>query len=233
MKIAIMQPYFIPYIGYFQLMNTVDRFVVYDNIQYTKKGWINRNRLLVNGQAEYISLPLKKDSDFLHVNQRYLADAFKDEKQKFLRKIEAGYRKAPYFTDVYNLFQRIVELEEYNLFDFLLNSLKEIASYLGIHTEIIISSNLNIDHNLKGSDKVIEICKTLKAEKYINPIGGKELYSKGDFLNKGIELFFIKTNEFEYSQFKNDFLPFLSIVDVMMFNSKDKISAYLDEFILE
>ncbi len=97
MKVAIMQPYFLPYIGYFQLINAVDKFVIYDNIEFTKKGWINRNRILVNGKDEFISLPITKASDFLHANQRYLASNFENEKNKILRKIKESYRKAPYF----------------------------------------------------------------------------------------------------------------------------------------
>ncbi len=82
MKLAIMQPYFFPYIGYFQLINTVDEFVVYDNIEFTKKGWINRNRILVNGKDEYITLPIKKDSDFLHVKDRFLAETWSKDSAK-------------------------------------------------------------------------------------------------------------------------------------------------------
>jgi hypothetical protein len=103
MKVAIMQPYFIPYIGYFQLINAVDKFVVYDNIEYTKKGWINRNRILSNGKEDIITLPLSKASDFLHVNQRFLAESFEKDKNKFLRKIQECYRKAPNFNFGYSL----------------------------------------------------------------------------------------------------------------------------------
>ena len=84
MKLAIMQPYFFPYIGYFQLIKSVDEFVIYDNIQYTKKGWINRNRILVNGTDYLISLPLKKDSDYLNVVDRQLAESWEKDRTKLL-----------------------------------------------------------------------------------------------------------------------------------------------------
>jgi hypothetical protein len=101
MKLAIMQPYIFPYIGYFQLINTVDKFVVYDNIQFTKKGWINRNRILINGKEEYITLPLKKDSDYLNIDQRVLSDVFKEQRNKILRKINESYKKAPGFKTAF------------------------------------------------------------------------------------------------------------------------------------
>lgn len=225
-----MQPYFIPYIGYFQLLNAVDQFVIYDNIQFTKKGWIHRNRLLINGKDEYVSLPLRKGSDYLSVDQRYLADIYPTEKQKLLRKIQASYQKAPYFNDVFPLISAILDFEDQNLFQFNYNSVKEISRYLGIDTPIVVSSTIDIDHDLKGKDKVIAICKALNTTKYINSIGGTGLYDKDEFLEQGIDLQFIKTQPIEYRQFKNEFIPFLSILDVMMFNDKETICKYLCQY---
>ncbi len=227
-KIAIMQPYFFPYIGYFQLINAVDKFIVYDNIQYTKKGWINRNRILVNGKDEYISAPLKKDSDYLNINERNLADAFKDERQKMLRKLTEAYRKAPYLDSAFPVITNVINNSDENLFTFIYYSVKAICEYLEIKTECIISSAINIDHNLKAADKVKAICKKMEAEVYINPIGGIDMYNKEDFLKEGIALQFLKTDEIVYPQFKNEFVPFLSIVDLMMFNSKEQIVKMLD-----
>lgn len=222
-----MQPYIFPYIGYFQLINAVDKFIVYDNIKFTKKGWINRNRILVNGKDDYITLPLKKDSDFLNVDQRFLADNFNEERIKLLRRIKDSYKKAPHFKDVYSVIEGIINHQENNLFRFIYNSLKEICSYLDIKTEFIISSALRIDHELRSEDKVIALCKAVNATGYLNPIGGMELYSKENFMNNDIRLNFLKSDPIEYPQFKNEFIPWLSVVDLMMFNSREKIQEFL------
>lgn len=228
-----MQPYIFPYIGYFQLINAVDKFVIYDNIQFTKKGWINRNRLLLNGKDEYFTLPLKSDSDFLNVKERELSKDWLKEKNKTLNKIKENYKKAPYFKEVYNLVESNFNFESLNLFDFILNALKNTLNYLFIKTEIVISSTLAINHNLKAEEKVIAICKALNAETYLNPIGGIELYNKEHFLNEGIKLNFIKANNCIYKQLNNEFIPFLSIIDVMMFNSKEEIKRMIEkEYIL-
>jgi hypothetical protein len=228
MKIAIMQPYLFPYIGYFQLMNTVDEFIIYDNIQFTKKGWINRNRILVNGVDAYITLPLKKDSDYLDIKDRFLSDEWTNERKKTLNRITESYRKAPQFNFVCPIIESILMYEERNLFSYIFNSLKEINQYLNIKTPLIISSSIPINHDLKAENKVIELCKARKATLYINPIGGVELYSKEDFKNVGLELQFLKANNITYTQFKNDFVPFLSIIDVMMFNQKEKVIEYVN-----
>ncbi len=233
MKIGIMQPYIFPYIGYFQLINAVDKFVIYDNIQFTKKGWINRNRLLLNGKDEYFTLPLKNDSDFLNVNERELSTDWLKEKTKILNKIKENYKKAPYFNEVYNLVESNFNFENLNLFDFILNALKNTLNYLTIKTEIVVSSTLAINHSLKAEEKVIAICKALNAETYINPNGGIELYSKEHFLNEGIKLNFIKANNCVYKQLNNEFIPFLSIIDVMMFNSKEETKKMIEkEYVL-
>jgi hypothetical protein len=230
MKIAIMQPYFLPYIGYFQLINAVDKFVIYDNIKFTKKGWINRNRILVNGKDEYITLPLKKDSDFLHVNERFLADSFEIEKQKILRKIKECYRKAPYFDETYTLVEEIFSFGNPNLFEFIFNSLKIICKHMQIETEFIRSSTIKIDHQLKSEQKVMAICNYLNADLYINPIGGIDLYSPADFENFNIKINFLKSSLVEYKQFKNIYIPWLSVLDIMMFNDKHVYKDLLKEY---
>jgi len=233
MKLAIMQPYLFPYIGYFQLMNAVDEFVVYDNIEFTKKGWINRNRVLVNGNDAYISFPLKKDSDYLDIRERYLAEVWITDRKKMLNRIHASYSKSPYFTDVYPVIEKAILFEENNLFLFILNSLNLVKDYLQITTSLITSSTIPVDHTLKAEKKVIEICKDRKAEVYINPIGGLGLYDKNEFKESGIELHFLKSDPIEYKQFENDFVPWLSIIDVMMFNSREQIKGYLNLYTLQ
>jgi hypothetical protein len=230
MKIAIMQPYFFPYIGYFQLINAVDEFVIYDNIQFTKKGWINRNRILVNQNEDYISLPLKKDSDYLNVNQRFLSDTWPIDSKKILNRTVESYRKAPQFEQVYTLFEKCLKVEEQNLFNFVQNSLIETLNYLSINTKIVESSSIDIDHQLKSEEKVLAICKAKNASTYINPSGGIELYSKERFERNGIKLQFQKSNPIDYLQFKNEFVPWLSILDVLMFNSKEEVKSFLNNY---
>lgn len=230
MKIAVMQSYFLPYIGYFQLIKAVDKFVVYDNIEFTKKGWINRNRVLLNGKDEFVTLPLKKDSDYLNIAQRRLSDTFKTERVKLLRRISGSYRTAPQFEKVFPLIEGIFNTDDENLFDFIYQSLQMVCQFLHIKTEFVISSTLAIDHRLKSQDKVIAICKELNASQYINPIGGIALYSKEVFNKSNVELNFMKSDTIEYQQFTNPFIPWLSIIDVMMFNSEEKIQHYLQSF---
>jgi hypothetical protein len=223
MRLAIMQPYFLPYIGYWQLMASVDVFVVYDNIKYTKKGWINRNRMLVNGQDKIFTLPLKGDSDHLDVVQRELAGDF--DRRKLLNQFAGAYRRAPYFEQTWPLLETVIQYGDNNLFRYILHSIEQLCSYLGIGTRIQVSSGIPIDHSLKAQDKVLAICEALGATTYINAIGGTELYDGEVFANRGVELRFIKARPFEYPQFGAAFVPWLSIVDVLMFNPKELARA--------
>ncbi|WP_084426850.1 WbqC family protein [Aequorivita capsosiphonis] len=230
-KIGIMQPYFLPYIGYFQLMNMVDEFVIYDNIEFSRASWIRRNRMLQNGKDAYFILPVKKDSDFLDVDQRYLVADFKTEGAKLLRKVEANYRKAPYFDTFFPLVEKIICFEDHNLFNYILHSVETIKEYLEIKTPIKVFSKIGKEINqLKAQDKVIGVCKALHATHYINSVSGEELYSVEDFANEQIKLCFYKTKNVEYPQFDQAFVPFLSILDVCMFNSVDQIQTYLKEY---
>ncbi|WP_119964270.1 WbqC family protein [Simplicispira lacusdiani] len=226
MKVAIMQPYFLPYIGYFQLIRAADVFVVYDNIKFTKRGWINRNRYLLNGRDELFSLPLEKASDALDVRDRCLAPVF--DRIKFLNRFSEAYRAAPYFNDVMPLLRRIVGFGDFNLFNFIHASLREICGHLSIGTPLIVSSALDVNHDLKGQDRVLAICRHLGADTYINASGGRDLYSKEIFNAEGMELKFLRSHPCEYPQFHLPFVPSLSILDVMMFNSLTSIS---DDFL--
>ena len=228
MKLGIMQPYFLPYIGYFQLINAVDVFVIYDNIKYTKKGWINRNRFLQNGQDALFSIPLRKDSDFLDVKDRYLAENF--DKQKLIAQLRVAYLKSPEYKNIMPIIEECILYNKNNLFDYIFHSVKNICDYISIKINLHVSSQVDINHELKGQDKVIAICKKMNATTYINAIGGQELYSKEVFKNNGIELSFLKSKEIVYPQFDHQFVPWLSIIDVMMFNSKEKISDYLNQY---
>lgn len=227
-----MQPYFFPYIGYWQLINAVDMFVIYDNIQFTKRGWIRRNRILMNGEDKMISLPIKKDSDYLDVNKRYLSETFEKDKLKIINQIKTAYSKALEFDVVFPLIESAINCGEDNLFDFIYSTIKIIIDYLEIDTKVIISSEIEMDHSLANRDRVVEICKKLKADQYINPIGGTELYDKKDFKANGVVLNFLKTDPLKYKQFDNPFTPNLSIIDVLMFNSKDNVKKMLSKYTL-
>lgn len=226
MKLGIMQPYFMPYIGYFQLLACVDQFIIYDNIKYTKKGWINRNRMLLNGTYAIFSLPLKKDSDSLNIVERELALEF--DRSKLLNKFRGAYSRAPQFELTYPVLERIVQHDEVNLFRYIYHSIVQLCEHLGIKTEIRISSEIDIDPDLKGANKVLALCKAIGAETYINSIGGIELYTKDEFRKQGVNLQFIKSRPFEYMQFVAPFVPCLSIVDVLMFNQLDAVRECIE-----
>ncbi|MGK0705099.1 WbqC family protein [Yokenella regensburgei] len=227
MKLAIMQPYFFPYIGYFQLMAAVDEFVVYDNLKYTKKGWINRNRILMNGSDTLFSLPLKKDSDFLDICDRYLSESF--EQQKLLNQFAGSYRRAPYFSQVFPLVESIVLHPAENLFSYLHHSLTTLRDVLAPECLIRVSSAIDIDHSLKSQDKVLALCQKLGAETYINPPGGVSLYSREAFATDGVQLKFLQPHAITYSQFDHRFVPWLSIIDVMMFNSGNEVRRLITQ----
>lgn len=229
MKLGIMQPYFFPYIGYFQLMNAVDKYVIYDDVNFIKGGWINRNRILLNGQPFMINLPMKGASSFKKINEIEI-DLSEVNKRKIKTTLYNAYRKAPNYPDFSVILNDILDFETNSLSEFLINSIKKIAGYLDMKTEFIVSSSLEKDNELKGKDKVISICKLLGATEYYNAIGGQELYSFDEFKENGIDLKFLKTNEIEYKQFDNEFQSSLSIIDLLMFNSKEQAKQMLNEF---
>lgn len=231
MKLAIMQPYFLPYIGYFQLIAAVDTFVVYDNIKYTKKGWINRNRWLQNGADATFTLPLEKGSDSLNIDQRAVAPDF--DRVKFLNQLKGNYGKAPCYASTRELLEELLPDRDRNLFLVLLHSIQLVCRHLGIKTEIMVSSTLQADHTLHGQNRVLDICRAQQARTYINAIGGIELYSKQDFAEAGIDLKFLRPQAFEYPQFGAPFVPWLSIVDVLMFNPVESIRRQLLQYDLE
>jgi hypothetical protein len=225
-RLAIMQPYFLPYMGYWQLINDVDEFIVYDTIKYTKKGWINRNRFHLNGVDKLFSLPLKNDSDSLFVKDRTLATDF--DRSKLIRQLGNAYAGAPYFKQHFPLIEDIINHPDQNLFGYIFNSIQKICDFLDIKTPLIISSDIPSDHeNAKGQDKVINLCHARYATDYINPIGGLNLYDKQIFKHEHINLSFIRARVLDYTYENNaQCLPHLSIVDVMMHCPRDKILSY-------
>lgn len=229
MKIGIMQPYFFPYIGYWQLINAVDKYVICDDVNYIKNGWINRNNILINGEPRLINIQMHKASQNKLINEIEILDN-DSANNKLLRTIEHSYKKAPFYKDVFSLIVDIMNQKGKNLAKFLEFSIRQVCKYLSIDTKIVVSSHIEKNNKLKAQEKIIEICKILGADEYINAIGGQALYSYEDFAMHGIRLKFLETGEIKYSQFNDKFVPNLSVIDIMMFNPRDVIVDMLNNF---
>ena len=219
-----MQPYLFPYIGYWQLINAVDEFVVYDDVNYISRGWINRNNILFDGKAKMVTLALAKASINKRINEIDIASEL-GTKEAFLRTIAGAYRKAPFYGDVFPLLEKVILNPENNIAKYILTSIETICSYLEISTKILVSSEIPKDNSLRGDDKIVRICEILGAQTYINPSGGVEIYHESKFRKKNIELFFIQPDlkQIHYTQFAETFTNGLSIIDVLMFNSSNDI----------
>ena len=228
MKIAVMQPYFFPYIGYWQLINSVDIFIIYDDVNFIKRGYINRNNILINNVKHLFTLSLIKSSQNKKINEILIGE----NNKKILRTIEQSYLKAPFFHDIFPIIEDIFSNKEKDLSKFLGNSLQIFSKYLDINTKFEYSSMIENDKSLQAQDRLIEISKILNATDYINAIGGEQLYDKNAFSDAGINLSFIQTELINYKQFNNKFIPNLSIIDVMMFNSKEDIKEMLKKYTL-
>lgn len=231
MRLAVMQPYLFPYLGYYQLINAADRFVVYDDVSYIKGGWINRNRILLGGEARYFTLPSRRASPNRKIFEIALGDvAF--WRRKFLRTLQQEYGRAPHFCEAFGVVDTLCHFETDRLAEFLLNSMRGLCSWLGIETEFVPTSRIYENDHLRGQARVLDICLRERAETYINPVGGQHLYRVEDFRSRGVELRFLEPNAIEYPQHGGAFIPGLSILDVMMFNPKSRIVAFLDAYAL-
>jgi len=228
MKLAIIQPYVFPYIGYFQLISSVDKFIILDDVNYIVRGWINRNRILVNGKKHTFSIPVKKASQNKLISECEILD--KRWEGDFLKTIEFNYSRAPYFEVTRSLLKKILENKETNLSKLIHLQLVQICRYLDIQTEIAETSAVYKNSHMKSQERIIDICLKENAETYYNPEGGIKLYDKMTFQSKGIDLRFLKSIPVSYAQFKNEFIPFLSIIDHMMFNSAEEIKIQLNNF---
>lgn len=229
MTIAIMQPYIFPYIGYFQLINAVDKFIIYDDVNFINKGWINRNNILVGGKAHMFTIPLKEASQNKLILEISLLPG-DPWRKKLLKTLQQTYFKAPNYPTVFALIEEIVTSPIETIHELNLHALQKVCKYMGIFTEIIPSSKIYCNTNLKGADRILDICKQEGANHYINPIGGMELYDKSKFEQEGIRLNFIKSVTSPYTQFQNAFVPWLSVIDVLMFNSPARVSTLLKDY---
>ncbi len=229
MTLAIMQPYFLPYIGYFQLLHAVDRFVLYDDVNFINRGWVNRNNILLAGKPHLFTIPLQNASQNKKIYEVSLSE---DQawRKKMVKTMQQAYQKAPYFEVVFPILESILTSPAESIADLCYVSIRSIADYLDLKTEIIPTSRKYRNDLLKGQERILSICKLEQANRYINPIGGQELYDKEIFAEQDIELFFIKSKPVSYPQLKNSFVPWLSILDVLMFNSKEETQLLLNDF---
>lgn len=226
MRLGIMQPYFMPYLGYFQLMALVDKYVIFDDVNYIRRGWSARNNILVNGQNHLFSIAVEGGSQ----NKLYTEVMVSDNFVKFRKTLQMCYKKAPCFKDTMEILERVFSFNDKRFNYFMKNSYEILLDYFGIDTELILSSSLKNDKNLKGKDKIMDICKLLNTDWYINAIGGRDLYDEQEFGNNGIRLSFLEPKLNEYPQLSLRFVPALSIIDVMMMNNKDELRRQLNSY---
>lgn len=223
-----MQPYLFPYIGYFQLIKAADRFVIYDDVNFINKGWINRNNILVSGKPHLFTVPLTNASQNKLIHE--VAISNEPWQKKLLRTLQQSYQKAPFYPTVFPILENIITYDTQNISELATFSITEITRYLDIPTELIPSSKIYENDLLKSQDRILDICKKEGATTYINPIGGMELYDKELFRENSIDLFFIKSKPIEYPQFQNNFVPWLSIIDVLMHNTPLDTHDFLDSY---
>ena len=227
MKLAVMQPYFFPYIGYFQLVNSVDKFIFYDDVNFIKNGWINRNRILINNEPHYITIQLKNASSFIPIT----SVKFGDNINKIKKTIELAYKKSTCFNEVWPIVEDCLDLQTDNISELAMYSILKVSKYIGINTIFENSSKYYPETSgLEKTERLLKICKLNNANEYINPIGGIEIYIKNNFNNAEVELNFLKSNDIIYQQNGGEFIPWLSIIDVMMFNPVERIKLFLNEY---
>jgi hypothetical protein len=233
MKVAIMQPYLFPYIGYFQLIQAADKFLLLDDVAYIKKGWINRNRILVNGRDQFFVIPLEAASQNKAINSLSLVG---DEKWKnnLEATISMAYRNTIGFNEFFPVIREILRFKSNDLSRFLANSIRQVCDFLDIKTPIVDSTAVFNNVQLKGADRIIDLCKKEHADAYLNAEGGKLLYDKQAFRREGISLHFLKASLNTYPQAGSaGFVPGLSIIDMLMNNQRKFVMEQLSQFSLE
>jgi hypothetical protein len=229
MTLAIMQPYFLPYIGYLQLMNAVDRFVFYDDVAFINRGWVNRNRILVGGKEHLFTVPLQGASQNKTIREIALSEDPK-WRGKLLKTFEQSYRKAPFYETVMPMVEKIVNFKADTIADYIFHSFTELTTYLDITTALVPSSTIYENSHLKAQERILDICQQEGATHYINPIGGQELYDRALFAQAGIKLDFIQSKRVEYPQLSNEFIPWLSVLDILMVNDVNQVRSMFGEF---
>lgn len=231
MNLAIMQPYLFPYLGYYQLAYCSDMFIFYDDVNYIKGGYINRNNILTKNGKLLITLPVEQASSFKKINELN----FSSNVKKILTTIYQSYSKAPLFNDVYPIIEKTLKDKNRNVANITSNSIINFFKYLNIDFNYCFSSELEYDKSLDAKQKIYEMCDIYQANRYINTIGGKKLYDKSEFKLKGIDLLFINNNSRNYQQFNNNggFIGNLSIIDLLMNIQPNDIIYLLKEHYFE
>ena len=169
--VAIMQPYFLPYLGYFQLMASSEIFVIYDDVNYISRGWINRNRINLNGEAHTITVPLNAASQNKLIHEIHIIDN-RFWREKILKTLRQAYKKATQYDRIYPLVEAIINNSSTNLADYLHNSLVTLHKHLKLQTRVIRTSRIYGNNSLKSQSRIIDICKTERASRYLNPVSG-------------------------------------------------------------
>ena len=232
MRLGIMQPYFFPYIGYFSLIKHVDKFIILDDVQFIRHGWIERNRILKPQEGwQYISVPLKKHSQKTLIRDIKINNTI-EWKKKMVAQL-SHYKKAPYYKQVYQLLLEVFETDYESITNLDIACLRKIEKYLDIGTPIELFSdmNLTIEPVLEADEWALHICKAInEANEYWNPPGGQSFFDKEKYKRNGIRLCFQEVEIMPYFQNRKSFEGGLSILDVMMFNSPDKINQMLDGY---
>jgi len=223
LKIAIMQPYFLPYLGYFQLLAAVDRFIVLDDVNYINRGWINRNRIPSSIGTQWLTIPLLKASQNRLIRE---IDILPDNgwKMRMSRIVTTAYAQAPETADVLPLFLRWLTEASGNLSTFLYRSLTDVVRFVGLKTELVPTSAVYPKSGLKGTDRILDICLREGATTYVNLPGGRDLYDGTEFSKAGVELQFLQPQlELPNVKYGGSEGPVLSILDLMMLNSRDTL----------
>lgn len=210
-------------------MHAADTFVFLDDVNFIKKGFINRNSILLNRQAHQLSLPVNKISQNKRINEHTV----RNDDTSILTTLKHAYARAPYYENVAPLLANMISYKEANLSYYLAHQLQSICEYLGIKCRFLFSSRLDKDPSVKGQDKIIALCKNLQTSHYINANGGKHLYEPQAFAQANIQLNFINPLMPKYQQYGNTFVNNLSIIDAMMFNSKEELSALAGQYLIE
>ncbi len=231
MKLAVMQPYIFPYVGYFQLIKSVDKFLFFDDVNFIKRGYINRNHILINGKANLFSIPLKKASQNKLINQVEMdEERFRKWQDKFLKSLQLSYKKAPHFDEVFSFTKSFLNKSYLTVSDLASQSVMDIWNFLGLSADFGFTSEMDYPHNVSAQEKIFSLCEREGAEVYINPKGGRELYDFQDFEKENRQLFFIEPSIEKYDQGGGEFVSHLSILDVLFFNSKEKVKTMLGQF---
>ncbi|MDO6605163.1 WbqC family protein [Arenibacter palladensis] len=233
MKVAVMQPYLFPYLGYFQLVHAADVFVFADDVNFIKRGFINRNKILFQNKEQYFTVPCIKASQNKLINEIQISTQSKGYPENILQTIRQAYIKAPFFNDVFPIIESIFHSGIDNIATLAATSVESVSKYLEINVDFKFSSvSFNHTKGQERSMRLLNITKELGSDSYINPKGGDVLYDKDFFKSHGVNLDFLMAQISPYSQSNNVFVPNLSIIDVIMFNSIEETRVMLNQYSL-